>query len=130
MDVFRVRDWSIDDDREFTGGLVDIHDQRIRDHVAERMAKGYKWPDPWLSLYLALPPAGSSEDRSYSPIDFSVRLLMRRLCDSPLAVSHDEHVRWRASWTRFDLNYSIWRAWTVGSCASKAAPKEALGAGS
>src|SRR2546429_6827877 len=50
MDVFRVRDRLIDDYREFTGSFVDIHDKTIREHVAERMARGYQWPDPWLSL--------------------------------------------------------------------------------
>ena len=50
MDVFRVRDRLIDDYREFTGSFVDIHDKNIREHVAERMARGYQWPDPWLSL--------------------------------------------------------------------------------
>ena len=50
MDVFRVRDRLIDDYRDFTGSFVDIHDKIIRGHVAERMARGYQWPDPWLSL--------------------------------------------------------------------------------
>src|SRR5947209_16995033 len=50
MDVFRVRDRLIDDYRNFTGSFVDIHDKSIREHVAERMARGYQWPDPWLSL--------------------------------------------------------------------------------
>ena len=50
MDVFRVRDRLIDDYRDFTGSFVDIHDKNIREHVAERMARGYQWPDPWLSL--------------------------------------------------------------------------------
>jgi superfamily II DNA/RNA helicase len=50
MDVFRVRDRLIDDYRDFTGSFVDIHDKAIREHVAERMARGYQWPDPWLSL--------------------------------------------------------------------------------
>jgi hypothetical protein len=50
MDVFGVRDRLIEDYREFTGSFVDIHDKTIREHVAERMARGYQWPDPWLSL--------------------------------------------------------------------------------
>ena len=50
MDVFLVRDRLIEDYREFTGSFVDIHDKHIREHVAERMARGYQWPDPWLSL--------------------------------------------------------------------------------
>jgi superfamily II DNA/RNA helicase len=50
VDVFGVRDRLIGDYREFTGSFVDIHDAAIRQHVEERMAKGYQWPDPWLSL--------------------------------------------------------------------------------
>ena len=50
MDVFGVRDRLIEDYREFTGSFVDIHDKAIREHVNERMAQGYQWPDPWLSL--------------------------------------------------------------------------------
>ena len=50
MDVFRVRDRLIDDYRDFTGSFVDIHDKNIGEHVAGRMARGYQWPDPWLSL--------------------------------------------------------------------------------
>ena len=50
VEVFRVRDRLIEDYREFTGSFVDIHDKTIGEHVAERMARGYQWPDPWLSL--------------------------------------------------------------------------------
>ena len=50
MDVFRVRDRLIDDYRDFTGSFVDIRDKNIREHVRDRMARGYQWPDPWLSL--------------------------------------------------------------------------------
>lgn len=45
-----MRDRLIKDHREFTGSFVDIHDKAIREHVADRMARGYQWPDPWLSL--------------------------------------------------------------------------------
>ena len=50
MDVFRVRDRLIEDYRNFTGSFVDIRDKRIGEHVRDRMANGYQWPDPWLSL--------------------------------------------------------------------------------
>jgi ATP-dependent helicase YprA (DUF1998 family) len=50
VDVFGVRDRLIEDYRQFTGSFVDIHDKAIREHVDERMAQGYQWPDPWLSL--------------------------------------------------------------------------------
>src|SRR5579875_2174049 len=50
MDVFGVRDRLVEDYRDFTGSFVDIHDMSIADHVRDRMARGYQWPDPWLSL--------------------------------------------------------------------------------
>jgi superfamily II DNA/RNA helicase len=62
VDVFRVRDRLIDDYRDFTGSFVDIHDEKIREHVAERMARGYQWPDPWLSLNPNFASGGSVTD--------------------------------------------------------------------
>jgi superfamily II DNA/RNA helicase len=59
MDVFGVRDRLIEDYREFTGSFVDIHDKAIREHVDERMANGYQWPDPWLSLNPSFAPGGT-----------------------------------------------------------------------
>src|SRR5450756_1638196 len=59
MDVFGVRDRLIEDYREFTGSFVDIHHKDIREHVAERMAQGYQWPDPWLSLNPSFASGGS-----------------------------------------------------------------------
>ncbi len=59
MDVFGVRDQLVGDYREFTGSFVDVHDAAIREHVDERMAKGYQWPDPWLSLNPSFAPGGT-----------------------------------------------------------------------
>src|ERR1035437_2078823 len=50
MDVFRVRDPLVGGYREFPGSFGENHGPRISEHVAERMARGYQWPDPWLSL--------------------------------------------------------------------------------
>src|ERR1700761_1010741 len=59
VDVFGVRDRLVGDYREFTGSFVDIHDPAIRQHVEERMANGYQWPDPWLSLNPSFAPGGT-----------------------------------------------------------------------
>ncbi|MGH3276636.1 MAG: DEAD/DEAH box helicase [Streptosporangiaceae bacterium] len=59
MDVFEVRDQLVADYREYTGSFVDIHDPRIRAHVDERMAQGYQWPDPWVSLNPNFAPGGT-----------------------------------------------------------------------
>jgi superfamily II DNA/RNA helicase len=50
MDVFSVRDQLVDDYRDFTGSFVAIHESRVREHVEQRTASDYQWPDPWLSL--------------------------------------------------------------------------------
>jgi superfamily II DNA/RNA helicase len=62
MDVFGVRDRLIKDYKEFTGSFVDIHDKAIKEHVDERMAKGYQWPDPWLSLNPSFASGGKVSD--------------------------------------------------------------------
>jgi len=62
VDIFRVRDRLIEDYREFTGSFVDIHDKTIREHVAERMANSYQWPDPWLSLNPSFASGGTVSD--------------------------------------------------------------------
>ncbi|HUZ26546.1 MAG TPA: DEAD/DEAH box helicase [Streptosporangiaceae bacterium] len=59
MDVFGVRDQLVEDYREYTGSFVDVHDPRIRAHVAQRMAEGYQWPDPWVSLNPNFAPGGT-----------------------------------------------------------------------
>jgi superfamily II DNA/RNA helicase len=62
VDVFQVRDRLIEDYREFTGSFVDIHDKEIKQHVDERMASGYQWPDPWLSLNPSFASGGTVSD--------------------------------------------------------------------
>lgn len=62
MDVFQVRDQLIEDYREFTGSFVDIHDKTIKQHVDERMANGYQWPEPWLSLNPSFASGGTISD--------------------------------------------------------------------
>jgi DEAD/DEAH box helicase/NAD(P)H-binding len=59
MDIFEVRDQLVDDYREYTGSFVDVHDSRIRAHVEQRMAAGYQWPDPWVSLNPNFSPGGT-----------------------------------------------------------------------
>jgi superfamily II DNA/RNA helicase len=59
MDVFGVRDQLVADYQEYTTSFVDVLDPRIRAHVAERMAEGYQWPDPWISLNPNFAPGGT-----------------------------------------------------------------------
>ena len=50
MDVFEVREQLINDYRAFTAAFVEPRDVRIRAFIAEQLAEGAQWPDPWLSL--------------------------------------------------------------------------------
>ncbi|MCE7009972.1 DEAD/DEAH box helicase [Kibdelosporangium philippinense] len=59
MDVFQVRDELVRDYREFTESFVEIRDDDIRGHVNARMAEGYQWPAPWLSLNPNFAPGGT-----------------------------------------------------------------------
>jgi superfamily II DNA/RNA helicase len=59
MDVFGVRDQLVADYREYTGSFVDVRDPEIRAHVDQRIAEGYQWPDPWISLNPNFAPGGT-----------------------------------------------------------------------
>lgn len=50
MNVFEVREQLVQDYRSFTAAFVELRDERIRAFIAEQLAEGAQWPDPWLSL--------------------------------------------------------------------------------
>lgn len=50
MDVFEVREQLVSDYRSFTAAFVEPRDERIAGFLAEQLATGAQWPDPWLSL--------------------------------------------------------------------------------
>ncbi|MEZ5181521.1 MAG: DEAD/DEAH box helicase [Acidimicrobiales bacterium] len=59
MDVFEVRDQLISDYRSFTAAFVEPRDERISAFLAEQLAAGQQWPDPWLSLNPSFASGGS-----------------------------------------------------------------------
>lgn len=59
MDVFEVREQLVRDYRSFTAAFVEPRDQRIREFLAEQLAEGTQWPDPWLSLNPDFAPGGT-----------------------------------------------------------------------
>lgn len=59
MDVFTAHQQLIADYAGFTSGFTEIHDRRIRDHVAERSRAGDQWPDPFLALNPGFASGGS-----------------------------------------------------------------------
>ncbi|MCB0927820.1 MAG: DEAD/DEAH box helicase [Mycobacterium sp.] len=62
MDIFRVHQQLIDDYRLFTTSTVEPHDPRIKQHVADELAKQTQWPEPWLSLNPMFASGGSIDE--------------------------------------------------------------------
>lgn len=59
MDVFEVREQLVSDYRSFTAAFVEPRDERIAGFLAEQLATGAQWPDPWLSLNPNLASGGT-----------------------------------------------------------------------
>ncbi len=62
MDVFEVHGQLIEDYRSYSSSFVDVRDRRIAEFVAERLAEGAQWPDPWLSLNPAFESGGRIDE--------------------------------------------------------------------
>ena len=50
MDIFDLRDFVINNYKEFVQGFLNINDERIREYVNNTLDEGLLWPEPWLSL--------------------------------------------------------------------------------
>jgi hypothetical protein len=50
MDVFAVHTRLVADYDAFTSSLVEVRDQRIKEHLEEQRQRKVRWPDPYLSL--------------------------------------------------------------------------------
>jgi hypothetical protein len=44
------------------GGFVDMHDTPVRERVGKRLADGYQWSAPWLSLSPSFASGGAIGD--------------------------------------------------------------------
>lgn len=62
MDVFDVRERLVEDYKAFTTSFVEVHDERLKQHVSDQLERGDQWPEPWLSLNPAFATAGSIGD--------------------------------------------------------------------
>lgn len=62
MDIFRVHQELIDDYKSFTTSAVVPRDPRIEQYVADELAEGKQWPEPWLSLNPTFAPGGSIDE--------------------------------------------------------------------
>src|SRR6266540_3539827 len=50
MDVFAMHARLVADYDAFTSSLVEVRDQRIKEHLREQRSRKVRWPDPYLSL--------------------------------------------------------------------------------
>ncbi len=62
MDIFRVHQDLINDYRLFTTSAIEPREPRIRQHVADELAKQTQWPEPWLSLNPMFASGGSIDE--------------------------------------------------------------------
>ena len=59
MNIFDLRDTTIQDYRDFIGSFVNIRDTRVRQEVDQALDEGRLWPEPWLSLNPKFKPGGT-----------------------------------------------------------------------
>ena len=62
MNIFDLRDTTIEDYRDFIRGFVNIRDPRVRQEVDRALDEGRLWPEPWLSLNPKFEPGGTISD--------------------------------------------------------------------
>lgn len=62
MDIFGVHRELIDDYKSFTTSAVVPRDPRIKQYVADELAEGKQWPEPWLSLNPTFAAGGSIDE--------------------------------------------------------------------
>src|SRR5947207_3029691 len=48
MDVFKLREYLIDDYARYVGSFHSFRDNRIRDRVESSLREGHLWPDPMI----------------------------------------------------------------------------------
>ncbi len=59
MNIFELRDTTIQDYRDFIASFVNIRDARLREEVDRALDEGRLWPEPWLSLNPKFAPGGT-----------------------------------------------------------------------
>ena len=62
MNVFKLREQLIADYSEYVRSYIQIKDQRIGDHVSQRLEEGMLWPDPLIQLNPSFEPGAWIED--------------------------------------------------------------------
>jgi superfamily II DNA/RNA helicase/very-short-patch-repair endonuclease len=62
VNIFNLRDTTIDDYRDFIRGFVNIRDARVLQEVDSALDEGRLWPEPWLSLNPKFEPGGTISD--------------------------------------------------------------------
>ena len=62
VDVFDLRQQLIRDYAEYVSSFLEIADERVREHLNERLADGLLWPHPLVQLNPAFEPAETIDD--------------------------------------------------------------------
>lgn len=62
MDIFKVHGQLIEDYKSFTTSSVTPLDPRVAQYVADELAEGKQWPEPWLSLNPTFASGGTIDD--------------------------------------------------------------------
>ena len=57
MNVFELRNQLVDDYKTYVSSFIQIRDNRIREHVEEKLNSGLLWPEPLIQLNPAFKPA-------------------------------------------------------------------------
>src|SRR3954465_3401792 len=62
MNVFRLRDQLIAHYSDYVRSFIQIRDDRIREHVEQRLDDGMLWPDPLIQLNPSFEPGAWIDD--------------------------------------------------------------------
>jgi hypothetical protein len=62
MDVFRIRGQLIADYASYVGSFIHIRDERVRQHVQDRLSAAVLWPEPLIQLNPSFESGGSIDD--------------------------------------------------------------------
>ena len=62
MNVFRLRDQLVGQYSRYVRSFIQIRDQRISDHVTQRLDEGMLWPEPLIQLNPSFEPGAWIDD--------------------------------------------------------------------
>src|SRR5690349_7674419 len=72
MNVFRLRDQLVGQYSHYVKSFIQIRDQRISDHVSQRLDEGMLWPEPLIQLNPSFEPGAWIDDLTKEGVLHSV----------------------------------------------------------